>query len=51
VVLWATFEQRSIESDGVAWVHGPDLRHVLAQLNACDMARIAGALRRAVNST
>jgi hypothetical protein len=31
VVIWATFEQRSIESDGVAWVHGPALREVLRQ--------------------
>jgi hypothetical protein len=31
VVLWGTFEQRSIESQGVAWVRGSDLAAVLAQ--------------------
>jgi Nuclease-related domain len=30
VVLWGTFEQRSIESQGVAWVRGSDLSDVLA---------------------
>jgi Nuclease-related domain len=31
VVLWADFEQRSIESDKVAWVRGDQLANVLAR--------------------
>jgi hypothetical protein len=30
VVIWAPFEQRSLEDDGVRWVHGEELRDWLA---------------------
>src|SRR4051794_10984978 len=55
VVLWESFEQRSIESDGVAWVQGPDLAEVLTmrppRLSTDDVARLTGALRRTVDFT
>lgn len=45
VVLWGTFAQRSISSDGVAWVQGHHLAKVLearpAKLSAQEVARAA----------
>jgi hypothetical protein len=50
VVLWGSFEQRSIESDGVAWVHGPALAEVLAArpttLTATGIRDATSALQR-----
>ena len=49
VALWGTYEQRSIESDGVAWVAGGSLADVLAarpaKLSAADVAYSTAALR------
>jgi hypothetical protein len=51
VVLWGAFDQRSIESDRVAWVRGKDLANVLAQrpitLDEVQISQAAAALRRA----
>jgi hypothetical protein len=46
VVLWAAFEQRSVLSDGVAWVRGNELAKVLARrparLSAGEISHISG---------
>jgi hypothetical protein len=50
VVLWGRFEQRSIESDRVAWVRGRDLATVMAArpavLDAVAIAAVSEALDR-----
>jgi Nuclease-related domain len=52
VALWALFEQRSVISGGVAWVHGKDLADVLERrpvtLSPSEVDRAAAALRSAM---
>jgi hypothetical protein len=55
VVLWGAFEQRSIQSDGVAWIDGRALAAVLlARPTALTPDRIreaTSALERWLNAT
>jgi hypothetical protein len=48
VVLWATFEQRSLLSDRVAWIRGKEVANVLkerpVELSAREIGRVTQAL-------
>jgi hypothetical protein len=50
VVLWGSFEQRSIASKGVAWVQGKELARVLENrpvtLSSDEIQRVAATLRK-----
>ncbi len=50
VVLWGSFEQRSIASKGVAWVQGAELARVLENrpvtLSSDEIKRVAAMLRK-----
>jgi hypothetical protein len=52
VVLWGSFDQRSLQSDGVAWIHGTDLATVLAnrpiELSVHATEAVGQALRRLI---
>jgi hypothetical protein len=55
VVLWGRFEQRTVESGSVVWVHGDDLAEVLkqrpARLSPPEIAALSASLRRTIDPT